>query len=427
VDESLTLQLERFDDHGSTRARHDGRWIKVEHGIPGETVVALPTGSRGTRAHIVEVLKSSLDRIEPPCVYFRDWACGGCQWQHIGEQSQVERKTVIVDDIMRSAGFDVSISAVHRAPSSWRYRSNAGISLGKSAGFRRHGSLAIVPIQDCVISHPLIGRLMVQLNESLSTGRLPDFRGRLRLDVQVVGEVASLQVLVRAVEREVLPAREQLDPLFSFLMSHREVFSVGVEEANGSISPVSGRLLGDVSVAKKKVAVATGAFFQTNVDMLGVLIERLRQELQPKWCNLLIDGYGGVGIFGVFLADLAKKVFIVESNERAIAAGRRTSSQWGLSNTTFLQARIEDVSSELADADVVIVDPPRAGLAPGLVTQLAKTPVKKILYVSCLAQSLARDLKALVAGGYMVESLELFDFYPQTYHVELLAILGCKP
>ncbi len=162
---SLTLRLHRFDDHGTTRAGYRGRWVEVEHGIPGETVVVELTGSQRRRARIVEVLESAPDRVEPPCEYFRDWACGGCQWQHISYEGQLARKREQVDAAMQASGLDLVVGKVHALDDPWRYRSTAGIALGRSAGFRRHGSLAIVPIRDCPISHPLIGRLMAQLND----------------------------------------------------------------------------------------------------------------------------------------------------------------------------------------------------------------------------------------------------------------------
>src|SRR3954453_3350968 len=91
-DDTATLFLGAFDRHGTTRARHEGRWIEVEHGIPGETVLARIVGQKGPMARIVEGLDPAPDRVEPPCPYFRDWACGGCQWQQISFEGQLERK-----------------------------------------------------------------------------------------------------------------------------------------------------------------------------------------------------------------------------------------------------------------------------------------------------------------------------------------------
>jgi tRNA/tmRNA/rRNA uracil-C5-methylase (TrmA/RlmC/RlmD family) len=116
-------------------------------------------------------------------------------------------------------------------------------------------------------------------------------------------------------------------------------------------------------------------------------------------------------------------VLEIESDELAVEAGRRTAERWGLKNVSFLTAQAEEALTGLDRFDVVIVDPPRSGLVEPVIDALLGSGPPLILYVSCLAQSLARDLAVLTPAGFQVEHLELFDFYPQTYHVELLAVL----
>jgi 23S rRNA (uracil1939-C5)-methyltransferase len=444
-----TFRLGGFDSHGTTRARYRGRWIEVEHGIPGETVLARAVGGRRLRGRILEVLESAPDRVEPPCVYFREWSCGGCQWQQISYQGQVERKREVVETAMREADLPLSVTAVHTLADPWRYRSTAGISLGRRAGFRRHGSLAIVPIRDCPISHPLIGRLMAALNERLEAGALPDFRGRVRLEVRVAGppEAERLQVLIRPTEEGSRPNYAHLETLTDTLLALEEVGAVSVQQSDGSIRSVHGELFAPTEVAGRPVMLSATSFFQTNLRLLPQLIGRLQEEVtgvprgdaaavarerplperplrsEPTSNKLRVaDVYGGVGIFGLFLAGSADEVAIVESDPLAVEAGRLTVEQWNLTNVRFAQAPAENALPG-ERYDVVVVDPPRSGLAPPVATALVEMQPQLLLYISCLAQSLARDLHVFLAAGYHVEHLELFDFYPQTYHVELLAVL----
>lgn len=420
-----TLHLDGFDSHGTTRARYRGRWIEVEHGIPGETVRAEIVGGRRLRGRIVEVLEPAPDRITPPCPYFREWQCGGCQWQHISYQGQLERKREGVETAMRAAGLPLSITAIHALSDPWRYRSTAGISLGKRAGFRRHGSLAIVPLHDCPISHPLIGRLMAALNDRLEAGTLPDFHGRIRLEVRVAdlsGE-PRLQVQVRPTEEGKTAGGTDLEILTKVLTSLREVGGVSVLQADGSVKTVSGGLFATTYIDGRPVSLAAGSFFQTNLLLLPELIARLRDVAGPLRDKRVADVYGGVGLFGLFLAEEAREVVVVESDPLAVEAGRLTAKQWGLSNVRSLSAPAEEALADTDQYDVVIIDPPRSGLAEPVVDALLGGRPPLILYVSCLAQSLARDLRTLSATDYEVEQLELFDFYPQTYHVELLAVL----
>jgi 23S rRNA (uracil1939-C5)-methyltransferase len=424
----VTLQLHRFDDHGTTRAGYKGRWLEVEHGIPGETVLAELTGSQRRRAHILEVLAPSPDRVEAPCEYFREWACGGCQWQHISYGGQLARKRELVETALRDAGLDLEVGKTYTLDEPWRYRSTAGVALGRRAGFRRHGSLAIVPIRDCLISHPLLGRLMAHFNDLLAAARLPDFRGRVRLDVQVVDTVAGerLQVLVRPTDNARQAAVADIDALIAALAEMPEVSSITRQMVGGTLEAITGTLFGIATVAGRAVTISSGSFFQANVRLLPVLIERLRQASAPLAGKSVADYYGGVGVFGLFLAEEAAHVVVVESDRKAIEAGQRSAKSWGLANVDFVHARVEKVAHSIADHDILVLDPPRSGLAPELTEALIDTPVETVLYISCLAQSLARDLQKL-QEVYDVESLELFDFYPQTYHVELLAVLRRSP
>jgi 23S rRNA (uracil1939-C5)-methyltransferase len=387
--------------------------------------VARIEGGRRRWGHIVEVLEAAPDRVPAPCEYFRDWSCGGCQWQMIAYQGQLARKRSAVDGAMERTGVPIAVSAVHALDDPWRYRSTVGISLGRSAGFRRRGSLAIVPIRDCPISHPLIGELMAALNDALLADAIPNFRGRLRLEVRVAetdGRTA-LQVLIRANEGEAMPAAEHLERLATTLDGLPMVGGVSLLTAAGEIDVLSGDLLATAIVAGRPVSLFAGSFFQTNPRLLPTLIKRLQQESEPLAGKQVADVYGGTGVFGLFLAGEAAGVTVIESDPLAVQAGERTAGEWGLQNVRFLRERAESALRSDDQYDLVIVDPPRSGLSEEVRAALVTASPNTILYVSCLAESLARDLMDFIEAGYGIESLELFDFYPQTYHVELLAVL----
>lgn len=420
TDDTLTVTLSEFDDHGTTRARVGNRWIEVEHGIPGETVKIELIGHKRRMGRIVDLVKPAGDRVFPPCEYYREWRCGGCQWQHLTYRSQARRKRRAVEAEMAAAGLDLRVSGTFSPFEPWRYRSTAGIALGKHAGFRRHASLAIVPIEDCPISHPLIGAFMATLNAHLQRGTLPDFRGRVRLDVRL-SDGPVLQVLVRPADDHP-PASADLDTLTSLLSEMPEVASVSVPTQEGDIQVLHGDPFGRTTIAGRPVYLHAGSFFQTNLGLLPELIGRLQSEAAPAG-KRIADVYGGVGIFGLFLADVAKEVLVIESDPLAEEACRRTAEAWGLGNVRFRAEEAETALRGLEEADVVVVDPPRTGLSTAAIESLIELQPETILYVSCLARSLARDLRVLTAEGYSVEHLELFDFYPQTYHVEVLAVL----
>jgi 23S rRNA (uracil1939-C5)-methyltransferase len=422
--EPIQVQLTDFDSHGTTRARVGRRWIEVEHGIPGEVVQAeFGTGKR-PMGRILQIEQAAPDRVEPPCPYFRDWKCGGCQWQHLSYEGQLERKRGEVDAAMAASELEVRVSTVHALDDPWRYRSTAGVALGRHAGFRRRASQAIVPIEDCPISHLLIGELTAGLNALLVSETLPNYHGRVRLEVRLV-EVRgreALLVLVRPDPQRRVP-REQLEVLFTALQSMPQVAGITFIAVDGSMQVISGELFGRVTVAGRPVSLAAGSFFQTNLQLLPKLIDRLKESAGDLKGKRVADVYGGVGVFGLFLAEGARDVGVIESDELAIRAGRETAQAWGTTNVRFLPGRAEDELEGDGPHDLILVDPPRSGLSEPVIEAISNGRPETILYVSCLAESLARDLQQLAGHGYVAESLELFDFYPQTYHVELLAVL----
>ncbi len=170
------LDVQEFDDHGTARAVFENKTVEVEHGIPGERVHALVHGRRRRWAKIVDIEEASSSRVDAPCPHFHE-GCGGCQWQMLDYRSQLERKRQRVDAEFRSAGVGFELSEMFPMEDPWRYRVTAGLSLGYQAGFRRHGSQTIVRLDDCPISHPLIGHLAAHLNQAIEDGRLPNFRG----------------------------------------------------------------------------------------------------------------------------------------------------------------------------------------------------------------------------------------------------------
>jgi 23S rRNA (uracil1939-C5)-methyltransferase len=425
---SELVTLSGFDRHGTTQVRRHGHRIEIEHGIPGEKARVELIGGRRPRGRILEVLEPSPDRVQPPCSYFLEWFCGGCQWQHISFAGQITRKCEEVEKVLAAGGIGLRIDAIHALEEPWRYRSTAGISLGRRAGFRRKGSLAIVPVRDCLISHPLIGRLLASLNDAIDDGSIPDFRGRIRLDARVsepISGEAALHVVIRP-DREQSPAPPDIDRLVNRLTTEGSIASLVIARPHRPPEVVHGDLFVPTSVHGREVMLAAPSFFQTNLDLLARLIDRIREEAHPLQGKRLADVYSGVGVFGLFLALDAEEAVLIESDSLAVEAARRTATAWGLNNVVFVSGRAEDVLPGEGHFDVAVLDPPRTGLSTPVLEALVSDPPPLILYVSCLAQSLSHDLHKLLAVGYAVEKLELFDFYPQTYHVELLVVLRLK-
>jgi 23S rRNA (uracil1939-C5)-methyltransferase len=184
-----------------------------------------------------------------------------------------------------------------------------------------------------------------------------------------------------------------------------------------------GDLFGVIEVAGRPMVLPAGSFFQTNLALLPRVLSRMRSVLQERSVQRAADIYGGVGTLGLPLASLVDTMTIVELDPLAMQAAQQTASLWGLANVSCVSRHAERALPDLPALDLAIVDPPRSGLGEVVIDAVLGKEIPLLFYLSCAPPSLARDLAALESQGYRMRSLEIFDFYPQTYHVETLAIL----
>jgi len=422
---TVEVRLGDWATRGSVGAELEGRHILVDRGIPGESAVALVDRRRAPwRGIALEILLASPDRVAPPCAYFLQ-NCGGCQWQHLSYEAQLKAKGRLVDREMHTAGVDARVAEVHPMANPWRYRRTAAIALGWEAGFRPQGRRGIVEVHDCLISHPLIGLLADRLNRLLQSRLLPCYHGKIWLDCTVVGmdHDPGLQILIQGIEGLTLESHPELPDVARTLGSIEGVWSVAYRHRSGEPRPLLGDLMSTIEVAGRPVYVPAGSFFQTNIQMLLLVLRRMSEALGSRHVGSAADIYGGVGTLGLALAPQVDTMTLVELDALAVSAARRTAAEWKLDNVSCVPLHAERALPELPPLDLAIVDPPRSGLGERVVTSLVANGAPFVLYLSCAPASLARDLASLQTAGYRVTTLEIFDFYPHTYHVESLAIL----
>ena len=422
---SLELRLGDWATRGSTGAQADGRDILVDRGIPGERVVASVDRRRAPwRGVAQEILAGSLDRVAPLCEYYLQ-SCGGCQWQHLSYQAQLKAKSQLVDREMLAAGVNAGVTETYPMANPWRYRRTAAIALGWEAGFRPQGRRGIVEIHDCLISHPLIGRLADRLNHLLQSRLLPWYHGKIWLDCTVVGaeDHPGLQILIQGIQGLTLETHPELPDVARTVASVESVRSVAYRHRSGEPRPLLGDLMSTIEVAGRPVYVPAGSFFQTNLEMLSLVLRRMSEALRMRHIGAAADIYSGVGTLGLALAPRVDTMTLVELDPLAVAAARRTAAEWRLDNVRFVPRHTERALPELPPLDLAIVDPPRSGLGEQVVTSIVANGAPFVLYLSCAPASLARDLAGLQSAGFRVTTLEIFDFYPHTFHIESLAIL----
>ena len=423
--EPVEVTLTGMAHRGPAVGRIDGKVVFAFYGIPGERVkVQLERGRRKyLEAHVVEVLDPSPDRVEPTCKYYG--SCGGCQWQHMDYAAQVRLKQQVVEEHFARIGKQpVAIDAVHTPSSPWEYRYGCEIALSREAGFRQRGSRRVVEVEHCAISHPLISKLLATLNEMIRDGRIPDLWGKNWVETRVIpqGGAAKLALILEGVRNVDLEAQPELGAVLDALTTIPEAMSVSYRTPSGAVEPFAGPATVGIEFMGKTIQFPPGAFFQASVEMLPLAISRMRTLAAVQQSETVLDLYCGVGIFGLFMAADAQHVIGIEVDKQAIEAARQTARHWGLQNIDFRGLPAEKVTDDLPDVDVAIVDPPRTGMDPRVLHAVAGSAPSRIVYLSCEPSTLARDTALLHEEGYRVARLELFDFFPQTYHIECLAL-----
>jgi 23S rRNA (uracil1939-C5)-methyltransferase len=282
-----------------------------------------------------------------------------------------------------------------------------------------------VAVHDCPIAHSLIGRFSHRLNELVRNGLLPNYHGKLWLDCTVVSGAGApaLQVVIQAITGITSETHPELPKMASTLAGMEWVRSVAYRHRSGEVLTLVGEPVDRIVVYGRPLYLPAGSFSQTNPEMLDLLMGRMRALLEGSQIRAAADVYGGIGTFALALADCAASMTLVELDPNAVAAARRTARERGLSNLAFIRRHAERALPELEGLELAILDPPRSGLGEVVIGALTGYRVPLIMYVSCAPPTLARDLGMFRRSGYSVERLELFDFYPQTYHVEALAVL----
>jgi 23S rRNA (uracil1939-C5)-methyltransferase len=365
---------------GHALARYEDGVVFAEYGIPGERATVELYRKHGGVAHgrVVEVHEASPDRIEAPCPYFG--VCGGCQWQHITYERQLELKRHVVREQLRRIGkFAVQpVAETVGADEPFGYRNHMRFSAGKKGdlGFVRRGSHSLLPIERCLIAQPAI-------NDTLARYR-GKTAGLHQLEVRL--GVNTGDILIQPPESGEKRA------------SYRET------------------LLG------RSFEVSSASFFQSNTHQAERLIALVIEKLAPRPADVLVDAYAGVGTFAALLAPLVRSVIAIEEAPNAVADAILNMKD--LSNVKCIEGKVEHVLPELRERpDALILDPPRQGCHPAVLDAITTHRPPRLVYVSCDPATLARDLRILVDGGYELQEVTPLDMFPQTFHVECVASL----
>jgi 23S rRNA (uracil1939-C5)-methyltransferase len=405
--EIIGLTLTAMAHGGSALGRHQGRVVFVPYAIPGETVRVeiVETRARWARGRLLEVLQPSPHRVEPPCPYFGQGKCGGCQFQHIDYEAQADfKRQVVIDQLARVGGLrQAKVQDCIGAAEPWKYRNHTQFNLTPEGqlGFLVADSHEVIPVQECLITDPLLDDLWTALDMEW-----PQLR---RLSLRCGSGTGDLMAI--------------------FELDHYEDFDIEVVFpvscvlllADGEAAVLMGQSYLVEHVAGRDYRISAASFFQVNTAGAEALVELVRDYLAPAGQDMLLDLYCGVGLFGLALADQVGTVIGVESDPSA--AGDFRYNAQGLDHVELIEAKVEHALTSLdRPVDLVVLDPPRSGAGKEVIDELARLAPRRVVYVSCDPATLARDAHHLTACGYALQEVQPIDLFPQTHHIESIAL-----
>jgi 23S rRNA (uracil1939-C5)-methyltransferase len=411
-----SLAIERLTFGADALAHHDGEVVFVSFAAPGDTVEAhVRTRERGyLRADVARLLDPGPDRVEPACSVFG--RCGGCQWQHVRLAAQREAKrAVVAEQLARIAGLrDVEVRPTLADAAGLGHRSRITlVAEGRRLGYHRARSHVLEEVDACPIAAPVVAAHLGVARAWIAT---------LRTAVErvTIAEAPGGVVLVAALRRA--PTPTDVAATESLLATHASVRGavLGHRATRHTVGDPQVRIEIEPGLVLEAPA---DAFAQVNPAANRLLVDCALALAEVVPGARVLDLYCGAGNFTLPLARRGADITGIERSPLAVDAGRANAVRLGL-GARFVAG---DVAATLATidgpVDAVVLDPPRAGAADALPALAALRP-SRIVYVSCDPATLARDCRTLVARGYAVRTVQPVDVFPQTFHVEAVALLG---
>ncbi len=362
--------------------------------IDGDEAEVEITGvkKRYVRGRLIRIITPSACRVAPPCPYYA--RCGGCRMQHIAYEHQlvIKRRQVEQTFCRIAKTSSQQVSPVIPSPRPYGYRGKAEFHFAGGRGGKRLGLMALasndlVEVERCGICDDSVNRKLGELRERL-----------LRGDVRPEGD------------RQIIWSDEPGEPPTELVICSAKALDVT-------------RI-----VREKRLTVSYRGFFQANLALVGELIDQVVGMCALSGGETIVDAYGGAGLFSLFLGKKAGRLFGIEGDREAVRCAGINLQREGLGQAEFLLGDVADVLNReflqlRTKVDVVVLDPPRDGCGGKVIERMAAIRPERIVYVSCNPATQARDIRRLAECGYALRRLQPLDMFPQTAHIEVVALL----
>lgn len=401
--------------------RHENRVIFVPFTAPGDEITCQLTQQKKNfaRADYVDITKPSPERIPPLCPYFG--TCGGCQLQHVNYPTQLKEKHKWVHDSLKRIGeLNVEVNFTIPASQQWAYRRHIHLTLRSKNHFFEAGYIAtdhrsLLSIQHCPIFLPLEETLLTEVHSFVQQiSSKGNEEGKLTLLKQPHDK------FFLHFHFKYLP--QNIEELIKETASQRPQWqTIVVSSIHKTL--VFGQKYAQTVIEGLEFCYSARAFMQNHPEQSVNIYKQILSIVEKSRPQHILDLYCGIGISSLLLVKKGYTVTGVELNREAFQLAKLNAKNNQLSQATFIEADVKEVLPALLKKhDCVIINPPREGLDPEVIETLLKSPVKELIYISCMPSTLARDLKKL-SEKYQIITCQPYDMFPQTAHVETLVYL----
>jgi 23S rRNA (uracil1939-C5)-methyltransferase len=429
--EQLEVEIESLAFGGRGVARADGMVVFVAGALPGDRVRAEITKAkkRFAEARTVELLRPGADRIADACVHEGE-PCPGAPWQGLPYERQLSQKRDQVDEALRRiGGLDgFELEEIEPALEQWRYRNKLEYSFGErdgepTLGFHARGRWdLVVDVEDCRLASERGNAARNAVRDWARLESVPPYDPRAR-------EGTLRNLVVREGWRTGQIQTRLVTSVASFPKPPVDLHTAIEGDSGGTDGPTG--VLGSERLREElsglRLEMSHGAFFQTNTEMAEHLYAIAAERAGLGGSERVFDLYCGIGTIGLTMAKRAGEVWGLEIVAEAIADAERNAESNGIENAHFMagsaRTGVRPLIEKAGKPDVVVIDPPRAGLSQKIVRRVLECEAKKIVYVSCNPTTLAPNAAQIVDAGYTLKRVKPVDMFPQTPHIECVALL----
>jgi 23S rRNA (uracil1939-C5)-methyltransferase len=425
--------------------------VFVDRAAPGDNVLAQATTLRPNyaRATILEIQKfDSSYRIEPKCKVFK--VCGGCQWQHLPYEKQLEQKNILIADFFKSLNIKGDkIKLILPSYDIWNYRNKVQYPVrtvqdtGRlKAGYFEWHSNELVNIKHCPIQNNLFDEIIetvrnlaekykiVAYDSKTKKGWLRHICVRLGINTgQTLLTLVGVNSALSNSQTFVSELMEKFPQLVGVCININNQTTNVIYGSKTEVLKGKGYIYEIVSGIKYKISATS--FFQVNTSQSEKLLSVIHNFLSPEGHETVLDAYSGVGLISLFLAKHVKKVIGIEEIKQSIEDAKTSLHENNIDNVISINGKVENKIQQIIETykpEVIILDPPRGGCAKSVLNNICGSSVKKIIYVSCNPSTLVRDLNILCSGetsnkSFKIKTVQPIDMFPHSYHIESVVLL----